>query len=497
MRKQLKNLARDSWGMRCALLSRALDGDRPDASTAPSPIGPRDVGSRVHGLLDPGDRSHVWLALSVMTGRLPDEAHVEAVAMASEFDSGESLGDAIVAGADRASLRREVTLAGPGEVLVDIGTTLSVPFMTGIQRVVRETVVRWVADHPQARPVAWTSDDSAPRHLTGRESSHVAAKTGGPPAPGPEPRTTVVVPWRCSYVVPEVPTSTTRSAALQALARYSQARTSAIGHDVVVVTSGETRIDHRTETYYSFLSALQGFATVATTSTASAAEFAGWARALDSIGRAGPELTTVLLPVAIARASATTRAEVAAVLGTRLPVILVVGSHEPRKNHLAVLHAAELLWREGLAFRLCFVGGRAWGSDDFGRRVAELSGMGRPIDVFSGVDDEFLASAYELSRFSVFPSFNEGFGLPVGESLALGTPVITADYGSMAEIAAGGGALTVDPRDDHEIADAMRRLVTDDGLLEQLEKEARQRPSRTWDDYAREAWSVLVGDDRD
>jgi glycosyltransferase involved in cell wall biosynthesis len=175
----------------------------------------------------------------------------------------------------------------------------------------------------------------------------------------------------------------------------------------------------------------------------------------------------------------------------------VVSSHEPRKNHLAVLHAAELLWREGLAFRLCFVGGRAWGSDDFGRRVAELSGAGRPIDVFSGVDDEFLAAAYELSRFSVFPSFNEGFGLPVGESLALGTPVITANYGSMAEIAAGGGALTVDPRDDHEIADAMRRLLTDDGLLEQLEKEARQRPSRTWDDYARETWSVLVGDDRD
>ncbi len=83
----------------------------------------------------------------------------------------------------------------------------------------------------------------------------------------------------------------------------------------------------------------------------------------------------------------------------------------------------------------------------------------------------------------------------MAESLALGTPVITSEYGSMAEIAAGGGALTVDPRDDHAIADAMRDLLTDDALLAQLESQARARPSRTWDDYARETWSVLVGDD--
>jgi glycosyltransferase involved in cell wall biosynthesis len=497
VKRQLEELACGVWASRCALLARALDASLADASTGGGTIGARDVGPRVHALLDQGNRSQVWLALSVMTARLPDEAHVEAVAMASEFDSGTALGDAIVAAADRASLRREVTLAGPDEVLVDISTTLQVPFMTGIQRVVRETAARWVADQPEARPVAWTSDDSAPRHLTARERSHLVAKTGGPPPPGAEPAATVVVPWRCTFVVPEVPTSTTRSAALQALARYSGSRTSAVGHDVVVVTSGETRIDHRTETYYSFLSALQSFSAIATTSAASAAEFGGWATALRSIGRTGPELTTVRLPVAIDPAGEDARAEVADVFGTRLPVVLVVGSHEPRKNHLSILHAAELLWREGLSFRLCFVGGRAWGSEDFGRRVEELSVAGRPIDVFSGVKDEFLAAAYELARFTVFPSFNEGFGLPVGESLALGTPVITADYGSMAEIAAGGGALTVDPRDDHEIADAMRRLLTDDDLLEQLEEQARQRPSRTWDDYARETWSVLVGDDRD
>ena len=282
---------------------------------------------------------------------------------------------------------------------------------------------------------------------------------------------------------------------MQALARNAGTRTAAIGYDVVVVTSGETRVDHRTETYYSYLSALQGFTVVAPISGASAAEFGGWAAALSSIGRSGPARVTVPLPVAIDRAGCEMRDEVAKIFGPTQPVVLVVGSHEPRKNHLAILHASELLWREGLSFRLCFVGGRAWSSEEFGRRVADLSAARRPIDVFSGVDDEFLAAAYELARFTVFPSFNEGFGLPVGESLALGTPVITADYGSMAEIAADGGALTVDPRDDHAIADAMRQLLTDDALLAELESQARDRPSRTWDDYARETWAVLVGDE--
>ncbi|MGJ0223705.1 hypothetical protein ACQUZK_09920, partial [Streptococcus pyogenes] len=63
-----------------------------------------------------------------------------------------------------------------------------------------------------------------------------------------------------------------------------------------------------------------------------------------------------------------------------LPLVLVVGSHEPRKNHLAVLHAAELLWRQGVEFSLSFVGGNAWGSDAFTRRLSDLQRIGRPVD---------------------------------------------------------------------------------------------------------------------
>jgi glycosyltransferase involved in cell wall biosynthesis len=170
----------------------------------------------------------------------------------------------------------------------------------------------------------------------------------------------------------------------------------------------------------------------------------------------------------------------------------VVGDHQPRKNHLAVLHAAELLWREGGQFSLSFIGGVSWGSDAFRRRLAELQRAGRPVDSQVSLPDGLVWAGYRLARCTVFPSLNEGFGLPVAESLAAGTPAITSDFGSMLEIATDGGALTVDPYDDHAIAAAIGTLLLDDVVHDRLCTEALNRPVRTWDDYAREVWGLLV-----
>jgi hypothetical protein len=63
----------------------------------------------------------------------------------------------------------------------------------------------------------------------------------------------------------------------------------------------------------------------------------------------------------------------------------------------------------------------------------------------------------------------------------------------MAEIAADGGALLVDPRDDHDIAAAMRTLLTDDAVHAELRAQAVARPPRSWDDYARDVWGTLAG----
>jgi glycosyltransferase involved in cell wall biosynthesis len=172
-------------------------------------------------------------------------------------------------------------------------------------------------------------------------------------------------------------------------------------------------------------------------------------------------------------------------------MVLMVGSFEPRKNHLGVLHAAETLWREGLDFELTFIGGSGWGSE-IPDRIAALTQFGRPITVLRNVDRARLDQAYRSARFTVFPSRHEGYGLPVAESLEAGIPAITSDFGSLRELAAGGGALMVDPHNDIALADAMRRLLSDDAELALLRRQIADRPPRTWDDYAHELWTLLV-----
>lgn len=113
--------------------------------------------------------------------------------------------------------------------------------------------------------------------------------------------------------------------------------------------------------------------------------------------------------------------------------VLAVGTLEPRKN----LHrAAEAAARAGLELRV--VGARGWGG------IATPGWVGE-------VSDEELAALYRGARCLVFPSLYEGFGIPVLEAMACGTPVVTSAEGATAEVA-GGAAVLVDPLDVDAIA---------------------------------------------
>jgi glycosyltransferase involved in cell wall biosynthesis len=113
--------------------------------------------------------------------------------------------------------------------------------------------------------------------------------------------------------------------------------------------------------------------------------------------------------------------------------VLAVGTLEPRKNLSRVVEAAALAGRE-----LRVVGARGWG----GVRVPGWSGR---------VDDGELARLYRGARCAVYASLYEGFGLPVLEAMASGTPVVTSAGGATEEIA-GGAAVLVDPTDVDAIA---------------------------------------------
>ena len=117
---------------------------------------------------------------------------------------------------------------------------------------------------------------------------------------------------------------------------------------------------------------------------------------------------------------------------------------------------------------------------------------GRPLTLRTTATDTEVAAAYRTARFAVQASLHEGYGLPVAEALAYGTPVITTNYGAAHHIAAAGGAIQIDPRDDTALTNAIRTLLTDDHLLHTLHQQIHTRPPRTWEHYAHDLWHHLV-----
>jgi glycosyltransferase involved in cell wall biosynthesis len=172
---------------------------------------------------------------------------------------------------------------------------------------------------------------------------------------------------------------------------------------------------------------------------------------------------------------------------TRLgALVLSVGSIEGRKNHRALLEAAEMLWSEGRHFRLILAGlpRRETAAGALGL-AARLQSLGRPLQLTGAIADQRLEELYVKCRFTVYPSLYEGFGLPVAESLLRLRPCICGTGGALAEVAIGGGCLTVAEPDAPSLAQAMRALLDDDTLHARLCAEAAQRHFPTWNDYAR------------
>jgi glycosyltransferase involved in cell wall biosynthesis len=384
------------------------------------------------------------------------------------------------------------------QVIADVDQSARNELHTGIQQVVRRTLPLWVRDHAVV-PAAWMTSSAGLRPLSRSEKSRVLNWAGSRSGDvGPPPAPTLVVPWQTVVIMLEsLPIHVTERMA--ALAQYSGNAVVAVGYDCIPVVSADLVPPAESERFARYLSVLKFARRIAAVSGSAAAEFGGFASALPAQGLTPPVVFECRLPAEsgpklVPEAVNEPPPGAAAAHGHEpldaAPVVLCVGV-EPRKNPLALLYAAEKLWREELAFDLRFVAGSAWGDEALGR-IAELRALGRKVVIATALTDSEVESAYREARFSVFASLHEGYGLPVAESLAFGTPVITSNYGSTREIATGGGAVLVDPRDDEALVAAMRRLLTDDDLVDALRREIAARPVRTWEQYADELWERLV-----
>lgn len=147
---------------------------------------------------------------------------------------------------------------------------------------------------------------------------------------------------------------------------------------------------------------------------------------------------------------------------------LMVGSVEPRKNHLCALRAYEAYYEKSAQRRpLVIVGGRGWHSEETHAKISALSRQGLPVKYVGYVDDRDLLNHYRAAFGLLQPSWHEGFGLPVLEAFSQGLPVIASDRGSLPEVSAEA-AITCSPDHPERWTEAMLKLESDTQLYTQL-----------------------------
>ncbi len=154
-------------------------------------------------------------------------------------------------------------------------------------------------------------------------------------------------------------------------------------------------------------------------------------------------------------------------LAVTRPYMLYVGNLQPRKNIARLLRAfAQARAEAGFAHRLVIVGQAGWQCEEELRELRSAEAAGNALHV-GYVDDADLPALYAGAEAFLFPTLLEGFGLPVLEAMATGTPVLTSNVSSLPEVAADA-ALLVDPTDEDAIAAGISTLAADGSLRARL-----------------------------
>jgi glycosyltransferase involved in cell wall biosynthesis len=174
----------------------------------------------------------------------------------------------------------------------------------------------------------------------------------------------------------------------------------------------------------------------------------------------------------------------------RLPetYVLAVGTVEPRKGLDVLIRAMARPQAPDLP--LVFVGPRGWGGVDLLELAAEHGFPATRLHVLGRIDDENLSAVLRRASVLAVPSRAEGFGLPVLEAMAVGTPVVHTDVPALVEVAGGTGLIV--PRGDVEtLAYALHEVVHEPTATAERVTQGRQRAAQfTWEHAAAELWRL-------
>ena len=400
-------------------------------------------------------------------------------------------------------------------VLYVCGDTARSPARSGIQTVVRSLAAAFGTQRAPVRPVVWKTGWNHLRALPPDWSSGLGAE------PLCDPSSRAVGLWHSPRAWPAallaggrgnrvpvhlyprsrrlpaggwvlLPELVYRPGRLQQLIDYVHQhgwRLAAILHDAIPVQHPEFVPPGLPETHANYLRALTRADLILPNSEATAQ---GWREFITRENLPAPLLRVCTLACDL---PGVPRVRVpSAITQNQSARLLCVSTLEPRKNHRTLFAAYELAAnrRPDLALELDLVGSPYVDAQDIADAARALVSRwpGR-VRWHERTEHTALRRLYTEADFTVYPSVLEGFGLPVIESLWFGRPCVCADFGVMAENAAGGGCLTVDVRDPHALADAILALAGSAELRQRLAIEATTRPLKTWHEYADEVLGAL------
>ena len=170
--------------------------------------------------------------------------------------------------------------------------------------------------------------------------------------------------------------------------------------------------------------------------------------------------------------------------GLNFPYILSVGTLEPRKNHARLIEAfTNLVQQERLPHHLVMVGGHGWKDGQIAEEVRR-SGLADRVHFLGYVPTTDLPGLYRAADAFAFPSLYEGFGLPVLEAMACGTPCLISTDPALVEVG-GGATVAVDPFSVGDIAAGLYGILSDEKLSDRLREQGRERAGQfRWEQCA-------------
>lgn len=374
---------------------------------------------------------------------------------------------------------------------------------TGIQRCVRSIAAALIAHRVPLRPLVWNSEtaDFVPADDDARQ--HLSRWNG--PSPDSWASDPAELHWSDQWLLivelvsgPHVPSAV----ALHTAAERWNLHVAWIFHDAIplrLATLYGRRGPEVSRRHAAYMRGLALFDRVLANSQTTAQHLCSFLRAR-KVDRQRIEHLVAALPLATelpcgSRPSLEDGAAAAnrwlRECGRRPMRLLCVGSLEPRKNHVALLKAMAALRQRGrLRVELVVVG---WANDAaVVRQLQRAVDLGLPLRWESRVDDQRLQLLYQWCDATVYPSLEEGFGLPVAESLWQRRPCLCSGDGALGELAADGGCLTATTSDWRSLMIGLESMTHDVALYQSLVRQIADRPMRSWRQYVRELLDDLL-----